>query len=148
MPTKQLPLGDHPYKMSIHICKRFLSVRQINKSAKKNPEEGVIVKFHRFIVKKKFFEKGGVVPSGSESRSLLLSIHDTLKDVNEHQDFELGLEEIRALLELSWVDLEERKRAEQIKSPLELPLEPKQKLYVIDDNLDVYFKYPRVLSHK
>ena len=67
-----------------------------NDLSKNNPEDGVILKFNRFMVKKKWLEKGGVVPSNDvDSRSLCDKVLDVLKGVN---DSESGLRNIQEIL--------------------------------------------------
>ena len=117
--------------------------------SKNNPEKGVIVKFHRFIVKKKPLNEGGVVSSRgecSESRSLCDRIHEILKDANERKNMEFGLKEIVAILRQGGFDGEDKERAEGIQIFLNRPWGPKIILDFIDSYLQT-LKYPSVFSH-
>ena len=78
-------------------------------------------------------------------------IHDVLKEIKEHldgggseRDWEIGLEQVVSLLNWKWREEGDKKAATSIKSYMDLPLTPQQKLFVIDADLSVYHNKSRV----
>ena len=115
-----------------------------NDLSKVNLEDGVIVKFHRFMVMKKWLDEGGVMPTNVDKYSVTDEIHKLLKEANAKKiSFENCFKKVKSTLNDGHNFGEDKERADRIKRFLDVKCEPETSLQIMDNLLQDY-KYPPV----